>query len=204
MTAKIENDLRNEYIQLKPSLLKIHRLLEAQIGWYLKDLIYTLENYQRIEVKYRIKDCESAIASLKSKQQFGFDEERKYTLRNLKDLVGARILVFPSTLITEVNKEILSKFPSWNTDHDSHGGTIVWKYDGHLENQIVRSEIQIVSMLTGLFWEVEHFTLYKPHSAYRGIKKDPKMMRLYEEALNKLSEYETAFENYLNTTEKQP
>ncbi len=32
----------------------------------------------------------------------------------------------------------------------------------------VRAELQVVSMLTGLFWQVEHGTLYKP--------RDPSLM----------------------------
>jgi ppGpp synthetase/RelA/SpoT-type nucleotidyltranferase len=193
---KIEDILREEYFKLLPRMVKIHRLVDTKVRWYLKSVTYHLKNYQRIEIESRIKECDSAITSLRNKQELGiFDSNKQYSLTSLKDLVGARVLIFPPSLINPVNKIIVSKFHDWKSDHEKHGVMNIRKYNGYVQNKTIRSEIQIVSMLTGLFWQVEHFSLYKPDPMYKGIKGNLKMERLYREVLNKLAEFEISFEN---------
>ncbi|MDB5923505.1 MAG: hypothetical protein JWN13_2441, partial [Betaproteobacteria bacterium] len=56
----------------------------------------------RIAVKWRIKECPSAIDSLRRRQEgatFDPDQPDKYDLTNLKDLAGIRISVFPKGVI---------------------------------------------------------------------------------------------------------
>lgn len=118
----------------------------------------------------------------------------------LKDIVGLRILVFPPSLIKPVNKIIISKFRHWRPDHHKLGKTIICnKYDGLVNRKLkIRCEIQIISMLTGAFWDVEHFALYKPDPAYKGIKENLTMRRLGDEVLTKLSEFEKTFEKLIS------
>lgn len=79
-----EDRLRQEYFELLPELLKIQQLMEAKIKWYLKGMIYNFDKkYQRIEVVSRIKDCDSAIETLKRKQKqtHSFGEDKSVLTR---------------------------------------------------------------------------------------------------------------------------
>ncbi len=118
-TKKNESLLRQEYSDLLPELVKVQQLLDAKIRWYLKDIIFSLKKkHQRIEIESRVKDCNSAISALRRRQQSrSFEKNGYYSLTNLKDLVGFRILVFPPSLIKPVKKIITSKFCTWKTDH---------------------------------------------------------------------------------------
>ena len=59
----------------------------------------------------------------------------------------------------------------------------------------MKGEIQFTSMLTGLFWDVEHFTFYKP--PHERIRNDPEMIIANDNALQNLKEYGLAFEKAL-------
>lgn len=199
-SQKAEDYLRKEYFQLLPKMTKILLLLETRIKWYLRNNNYGLTSYQRITVESRIKECESAINSLLNKQQFcAFRDDTKYTLKQLKDLIGVRILVFPSNLLEEVNNTIISKLPHWESDPELVGEVKILKYRGFVErNKTIKCEIQIVPMLTGLFWEVEHFVLYKPQPQYKNTKSDPDMKKYYREVLNTFVKFEKAFEKVIS------
>ncbi len=73
----------------------------------------------------------------------------------------------------------------------------VHKYFGHLpepEISEISCEVQIVPMLIGLFWQVEHSTLYKP---------SPRIKNLESEGLNRAADgVYAAFRNYENELEK--
>lgn len=109
-------------------------------------------------------------------------------------------MVFPAGLITKVNKIITTKFRSWKSDHHKLGKTILCKkYDGLPSKKLkIRCEIQIISMLTGAFWDIEHFALYKPDPAYKGMKENLTMRRLRDEVLVKLAEFEKSFERLIS------
>jgi len=195
--------LRREYFHLLPQMQKLKILLEANIKWHFKSFAYELKKYQRLEFESRIKECDSAIESLRRKKhkqgERDFDDSQSYSLKDLKDLIGIRILVFPVSLITEAGEVITSKFRNWETDHEKHGDVQILKYDGFLdEDKKIRCEIQLVPMLTGMFWEVEHSALYKPHPKYKNVKEDLKLKRLYTEILNKFAEFEKTFEEVVS------
>lgn len=211
--ATTEDRLRQEYFDLLPELIKIQKLIEAKIKWYLKDTIYNLyKKHQQIEIESRVKDCDSAIETLRrrQKQTHRFDENKSdsYTLTALTDLVGLRILVFPPSLIQPVSKVITSKFNAWKPDHtkiDKKVGkknkkiTICKKYRGIVNRKLdIKCEIQIISMLIGAFWDIEHFVLYKPDPTYKGIKEDLTMRRLNNDVLIKLDEFEATFERLIS------
>ncbi len=70
------------------------------------------------------------------------------------------------------------------------------KYSGFLEkvSDRVRGEYQIVSMLVGLFWEVEHSTLYKPTLELRGVARSLSMLERNRQVLSSLAAFEEEFE----------
>ena len=167
--------------------------MESQVRWYLKSHVYNLKEYEQIEVYSRIKECVSAIESLKTKEaQGGFDPEKQYSLCSLKDLVGVRVSVFPANLLDRIKDVIGSNF-SWNLDKE-HSNIKVWKYQGNMKNRKIGCEVQIVPLLLSAFWKVEHTTLYKPHPELRGIAENQKMKAIYDEVLAKLVEFEESFE----------
>lgn len=199
---KIEDELRENYLTLLPLMRRMEFLLESQIRWHLKSVIYDLESYQRIEIRSRIKDCDRAISSLRRRREGIFDPEQKYSLVELKDLVGFRILVFPEGLISTVNKIITENFSSLKSDPILKKGNpkdiIALKYHGFInEDDKFQSEIQIVSMLIGLFWEVEHFTLYKQDPSFKGVINDD-LINKNDKIMDELAEYATLFEKTLN------
>jgi len=198
---KTEDDLREDYFRLLPLMRRMEFLLESQIRWHLKSIIYDLEPYQRIEIRSRIKDCDRAISSLRRRREGIFDPAQKYSLAELKDLVGFRILVFPESLISTVNKIVTEKFSSLKSDPVLKKGNpediIALKYHGYInEHDKFQSEIQIVSMLIGLFWEVEHFTLYKQDPSFKGVISED-LKNQNDKILDALEEYSILFESTL-------
>ena len=55
-------------------------------------------------------------------------------------------------------------------------------------------EPAIVSMLTGLFWEVEHSAIYKPDPRLNGIAEDRGMRERTTDVVNALRAFEEQFE----------
>ena len=67
----------------------------------------------------------------------------------------------------------------------------------------MRGEFQIVSMLVGLFWDVEHSTLYKPTPELRGVARSLAMRQRNQEVLRSLEAFEEEFERLRNETRKK-
>jgi hypothetical protein len=73
-----------------------------------------------------------------------------------------------------------------------------FKYSGYCQtSDQIRTEYQIVSMLTGLFREVEPSTIYKPDPRLRGIAKSIEMRQRTTEVLNALTAFEAEFERLI-------
>jgi len=78
-----------------------------------------------------------------------------------------RTLVFPRSRLTEVNNILQTHFAGWASDPVPVPGdkcdVLAPKYCGRLLNvsKDIQAEFQIVPMLIGLYWEVEHAALYK-------------------------------------------
>jgi ppGpp synthetase/RelA/SpoT-type nucleotidyltranferase len=177
----VEDQLRQEYFELLPEIRRVLDELEAEVRSCLLPISRTLKKYDRLAIKSRVKDCESAIDALRRRSlrvgdlnigQEGriFDPSKlePYTLKNLKDMAGIRVSVFPKGLIEKVSEEIRKRFPppAWTSDpvtSKDKTRVLAEKYYGYCgASAVVCGEVQVVPMLTALFWEVEHAAFYKP------------------------------------------
>ena len=174
MEKTVEDMLRREYFDLLSSIRKTVDELEVKIRHALIPLKKTLRPHERIETRARVKECESAIDALRRREEgriFDKSSPDKYSLCNLKDLAGVRILVFPRRYMEQIDELIAQQLPDWQPDPIKISGRLLaFKYCGYLEaRSIICAEYQIVSMLIGLFWEVEHDSLYKPSLDLKGL-----------------------------------
>ncbi|MCK5591583.1 MAG: hypothetical protein KAI72_06475 [Candidatus Pacebacteria bacterium] len=202
--SNIVNRLRDEYFRLLPYICKVKEQLEAEIKYFLIPIVNNLKAHQRLVVVSRIKECESAINALRSKRQEGgaFDKDKNYSLKDLKDLAGVRILLFPRSLENNVNNIIRNKYTKWTSDpilgFEDTDAPLALKYYGYCsDSNKIYGEIQIVPMLTGLFWEVEHAAIYKPKPELKGAVKSLEMRERTQEVLNALKLFEQEFESLI-------
>jgi ppGpp synthetase/RelA/SpoT-type nucleotidyltranferase len=202
ITRSTEDKLREEYFKLLPIVRCIKEQLEAEVRYRLIHILNTLQPHERFKVVSRVKDCESAIISLRRRQEgslFDQDYPERYCLTQLQDLAGIRILVFPRDLIDRIDRCIRNNFDSWKADHvpgyKEGDENQALKYFGHCSSEdAIYGEIQIVPMLTGLFWEVEHEAIYKPKPEFKGIAKSLEMRERTQEVLDALKSFEETFE----------
>ena len=193
----IEDRLPEEYFDLLPHIRRISGQLETEVRYHLLPISEQLEGYEQLVVKSRVKDCESALEKLCVRESATFDRDQPelYTLTSLKDLAGVRVLAFPPQRLTEIDKMLRERFPTWEWDPVRDGDKVLAsKYSGHYQaGDQVRAEYQIVSMLTGLFWEVEHSTMYKPDPRLRRIAESIEMTQRTTAVLNALIAFEAEF-----------
>ena len=201
----IEDQLREEYFQLLPDTRRVANHLEVEIRYCLLPISQTLRKHERLEVTSRIKDCESALDSLRRRQEgatFDRDQPSLYTLTKLNDLAGVRVLAFPMNRLLEINQVLQGKYHDWQADpvpgfHSN--AQQAFKYHGYCQaSNKVRGEFQIVSMLTGLFWQVEHSAIYKPDPRLKGIAGSRAMQQRTQEVLDALRTFEEEFESLLH------
>lgn len=197
----IEDRLREEYFVLLPEIRRVVEQLEAEVRYHVLPITKGLETYERLVVKPRIKECESAVDALRRRQEAAtFDHDRPglYTLADLNDLAGIRVLVFPRSRLTEVDEVLRNRTPftSWNSDPVEDDGELTAStYYGYCNpSDRIKGEYQIVPMLTGLFWEVEHSAMYKPTPKLRGVTRLDEMQQRYREVLKALKAFEQEFE----------
>jgi hypothetical protein len=166
-------------------------------------LISTLDRYERIEVKSRIKDCESALGKLRRREKGReFDAAGNYSLRSLNDLVGIRVYAFPRSRWLDANRDLRQSehFSKWEPEprhaEDGTDALLAFKYFGYCGvSQELRGEVQLVPMLIGLFEDVEHAALYKPSPALRGA--GPLMKAHKASVLAALKAFDEEFERLL-------
>src|SRR5262249_30356538 len=125
---------------------------------------------------------------------------------SLKDLAGVRVLAFPDHCLREIDCQVRERFPQWVADPvrltttDAH--RLAQKYSGYCDAMSrVRAEIQVVPMLVGLFWQVEHSALYKP--AYHPRKMDrmeEELTACNDEVIRALQAFERAFSNRVSVS----
>jgi hypothetical protein len=78
------------------------------------------------------------------------------------------------------------------------GNILAQKYWGYtLESDRVAGEYQIVPMLTGLFWEIEHSALYKPTPRLRGVAQSLEMRECSENVHMALDTFAAEFERLI-------
>jgi ppGpp synthetase/RelA/SpoT-type nucleotidyltranferase len=198
----IEDRLREEYFDLLPDIRRVAEHLEAEVKYLALPIRRKLDRYEQVVITSRVKDCDSAVDSLRRRQEgrtFDSDLLTLYTLRDLGDMAGVRVLAFPSSRLTEVDEQIRKLFDSWKPDPvpglRDGGPPLAFKYSGYCEaSDRVRGEIQIVPMLVGLFWEVEHSAIYKPSLQLKGVAAHPEMQRCASEVYRALRAFEDRFE----------
>lgn len=198
----VDDRLREEYFELLPEIRRVAEHLEAEVKYRVLPICRRLDVYERVVVTSRTKECDSALDSLRRRQEARrFDEEQPtlYSLKELPDLAGVRVLAFPSRRLSEIDRELRERFKDWEADpvrHPREGDPhLALKYSGYCEaSDKVRGEIQIVSMLIGLFWEVEHSAIYKPSPQLKGIRAHGGMRQREEEVYDALRAFEDQFE----------
>lgn len=205
-----EDRLREQYFDLLPEIRRVAEHLEAGVKYHILPISRQLHRFEQIAVKSRIKECDSAVDALRRRQKGKiFDPERpqSYTLLDLKDLAGVRALAFPRARRIDVHEVLQDKFTGWKSDpfRDDPEEALGYKYSGFLHevSNRVRGQYQVVSMLVGLFWEVEHSTLYKPTPELRGVARSLPMQERNQEVLRSLAAFEEEFEKSRNEARKK-
>jgi hypothetical protein len=202
----VEDRLREEYFELLPDIRRVAEYLEANIRYSILPVSSRLAKHERLDVSSRVKECESAVAKLRRRQEGGaFDRTRReaYSVTSLHDLAGLRVLAFPRSFLPEIDRELRQRFPAWIADpvrgSREADEPIALKYYGHCEavSRKVFAEYQIVPMLTGLFWEVEHAAIYKPDPRLKGVVGSRKMQQRTQEVLEALRAFEEEFETLI-------
>lgn len=197
-----EDRLREEYFVLLPVVRRVMEELEAEVRHCLLPLSSKLHKHERLVVTSRVKDCESALGALRRRQEgatFDSDKTDSYTLTSLNDLAGVRVLAFPRSRRIEADFDFRQRFKSWASDpvpaDDGGEKPLAFKYHGLCAaSTMIRGELQIAPMLVGLFWDVEHSTVYKPSPELKGVGKTPEMRRRRSEVLTALKAFENEFE----------
>jgi hypothetical protein len=61
-----EDRLREEYFDLLPEIRRVLWQLEAEIRYYTLPILHSLKPYEQLIVESRVKECESALTTLKT------------------------------------------------------------------------------------------------------------------------------------------
>ncbi len=193
----VEDRLREEYFALLPEMRRAVSILEAEAQCLVTPVIETLDSGERVHVASRVKECESAVAALRRRQEGRIESGRAYSLTTLNDLAGVRILAFPDERLHQVELRVRERFAAWVADPvrltRCSGDQLAQKYHGYCRaNSRIRAEIQLVPMLVGLFWTVEHAALYKPTRKLR-VERIEEMNARHDEVIGALQAFERAF-----------
>jgi hypothetical protein len=202
----ISDRLREEYFDLLPEIRRVGLLLEAEIRYRILPVLHSLKDYEQLTIKSRIKECESAVATLRRKQEgnlFDPDKAEDYSLLSLRDLAGLRVLVFPCERLLEVDQLLRASTPfkSWTSDPLKYARGFVQapKYYGFFEavSRRVQGEYQIVPMLIGNFWDVEHSAMYKPTGWAKGADNNHALKSLRAKVEVSILRFEEQFEEFV-------
>jgi hypothetical protein len=78
------------------------------------------------------------------------------------------------------------------------GELLALKFGGYSEASLkIEGEYQIMPILIGRFWEVEHSAMYKPDARLRGVANHPGMVDRRTEVLQSIKVLEEQFERLL-------
>ena len=204
----IEDRLREEYFDLLPDIRRVVWYLEAEIRYHTRQVLHKLKPYEQLIVKSRVKECESAVKALRRRQEGGtFDPDKPegYSLLDLPDLAGVRVLVFPRGRLIEVDGQLRAIFVDWTSDPvpDEQGAMLAHKYIGKRPNvsREIQAEYQMVPMLIGPYWEVEHAAIYKPAPTVKAPEdkagSEP-MKALNSIVVRALLSFEAEFERFVS------
>lgn len=201
----VEDKLREEYFELLPEIRRTLVETETRVRQVLLDVTLTLKRYERLLVTSRVKECDSAIDSLRRRQALGlFDEQQidEYSLTSLRDLAAVRVMAFPATRFSDAHQALTTILSPWIADPvpgiAESEQPLALKYFGRWNaGSRVTAEVQIVPLLIGLFWEVEHSAIYKPNPNLRGVTRSEAIMQRRNEVLIALRAFEAEFESAL-------
>ncbi len=208
----IEDRLREEYFDLLPEVQRVLWQLEAEIRWLTLPILHELKSPEQLVIKSRVKDCESAINTLAREAEKAAPQRRSegrkfdpgrpsdYSMLNLPDLAGVRVLAFPNSRLAEIDALLCEHFPSWTSKPvlNDAGDVLAPKYFGFCRDVSSRisAEYQVVPMLLGFFWEVEHSAMYK----FRAVAGS-KVMRTYRADVEQsLANFERGIESFVNAS----
>ncbi|HCE5426388.1 TPA: hypothetical protein NHH99_001086 [Legionella pneumophila] len=159
--CNIEDKLKIEYVDLEDKLYQLMKKVEFRYTNILEELLFNEEKYKKIEICSRVKTCLSSIASLRRRQEGGeFDDNIKYSILDLKDVIGVRIAVFPHDLLKIIDEKVKNNIGNNLTKEDHDDEFKIFKYYYNEDN--ISVEIQVVPILISKFWDVEHSVYYKP------------------------------------------
>ena len=203
----VEDRLRAEYFELLPDIRRTVLETETRVRRDLLDISLALERYERLLITSRVKECDSAVDALRRRQPLGlFDVERsdEYSLTALPDLAAVRVMAFPERRVNDADKTLHVTLSSWTADPvsaaNSQDAPLALKYFGRWSpGARITAEIQIVGLLIGLFWEVEHSAIYKPNPNLRGVARSSTVIQRRDEVLGALQKFEAAFEEAISS-----
>jgi hypothetical protein len=209
----IEDRLREQYFALLPEFTRTAENLKTQIQYAILPIAGHLRPHESLVVKARVKECNSAISKLEQYNPIDrlrnpggvFDRDRPdiYSLLSLRDLIGVRVMAFPSRIASEVDNLLRLEFPDWISDpiEDGNGRQLADKYNGHYagSSEGLQCEYQIVSTLIGLFWDVEHAAIYKQSPSFKRL--GPVMRDQTSAVYRSLKAFEDEFERQLERSE---
>jgi hypothetical protein len=204
---RIEDRLRAEYFDLLPEIRRVLAQLEAEVRYHTLPILHDLQDPEQLIVRSRVKDCESALNSLVRRRgrkltkgegrRFDPSTPEEYSLLSLEDLAGVKVLVFPNFRLNEVHNALHAHFKEWTAKpiKDDKGAVLAPKYYGCCPeaSSRVQGEYQIVPMLLGLFWEVEHSAMYK----FRAVANSTEMKDRRADVERALARFEEGVEIFL-------
>jgi ppGpp synthetase/RelA/SpoT-type nucleotidyltranferase len=202
----VEDRLRAEYFELIPDMQRTLVALEADVRHHLLPVMIALKRYEQVRITARLKECESAVDSLRRRQEkrvFVSEKADAYSLASLRDLVAVRVLVFPSYRREQVHTALRSLLSDWKSDPvpgiEPGDAAVAVKYYGRCSSAstALTAELQIVSSLVGSFWEIEHAALYKTSPNLQGVLSSPSMKARQRAVLSALSDFEIEFERLI-------
>jgi hypothetical protein len=201
----VEHRLREEYFDNLPEIRRVLWQLETEIRFRTLPILHDLKGPEQLVIRSRVKDCESALKTLarlkgsSSPEGRQFDPSRAehYSILSLPDLAGVRVLVFPNRRLGEVDSNLRPYFKNWLVKpiKNDHGEIIAPKYYGYCKevSSRIQGEYQIVPMLLGLFWEVEHSAMYK----FRAVANSKEMRSRRARVEEALADFEQGVERFL-------
>lgn len=198
----IEDKLREEYFELLPEIRRTLLETETRVRRELLDVNLRLQRYERLIVTSRIKECDSAVDALRRRQPLrDFDNERadEYSLTQLRDLAAVRVMAFPQPRLEDANRALNALLSNWTPDPvegvSDTDAPLALKYFGKwTDGAVITAEVQIVPLLIGLFWEVEHSAIYKPTPNLRGVVRAESVIERRNEVFAALRAFESEFE----------
>lgn len=198
----VEDKLRQEYFELLPEIRRTLLETETRVRRELLEISLQLQRYERLIVTSRIKECGSAVDALRRRQPLrDFDNERAddYSLRQLRDLAAIRVMAFPHLRFENADRALKAMLSTWTADPiEGVGGVnapLAFKYFGTwTEDAAITAEVQIVPLLIGLFWEVEHSAIYKPTPNLRGVVGAESVIERRNDVFAALRAFESEFE----------